>query len=41
MLSIVLKFSFMHWGACCIDTDILMPMHIWDVETAVEKEKHN
>lgn len=34
------KFSFMHWGACCIDTDIPMPMHIWDVKTAVEKEKH-
>ena len=34
------KFSFMHWGACCIDTEIPMPMNIWDVETAVKKKKH-
>ncbi len=30
----------MNWGACWIDTEIPIPMHIWDVETAVEKEKH-
>ncbi len=34
------KFSLMHWRAFCIDTGSTIPMHIWDVETAVEKEKY-
>lgn len=32
------QFSFMHWGAICIDTDIKAPMTILDVETTTEKK---
>lgn len=26
------QFSFMQWGACCVDIGIEAPMHIWEVE---------
>lgn len=31
----------MHWGTCSEDTEVTMPMHIWEAETEVEKQKHN
>lgn len=33
------QFSFMHWGACCIDIEVPMPMHIWEAETPTEKNQ--
>lgn len=33
------QFSFMHWGACCVDTEVPMPMHIWEAETPIERKR--
>lgn len=30
----------MHWGACCLDIDIPMPMHIWETESNEEKDSN-
>lgn len=32
------QFSFMHWGACCVDIEIPMPMHIWEAQTPNDKK---